>query len=197
MLSPFLVSPPEVPYPLPPSPAHQPIHSHFLTLAFPYTGHRTFTGPRDSPPIDDWPGHLLLHMQLEPWVPPCVFFDWWFSPWELWGYWLVHIVVPPMRLQTPSAPWIFSLVPSLGTLCSIQWIAVSIHFCICQALVEPLRRQLYQAPVSKHLLASIVVSKFSDSVWDGSPGGAVFGWSPVSALHFVSITPSMGILFPS
>jgi hypothetical protein len=22
-------------------------------------------------------------MQLEPWVPPCVIFGWWFSPWEL------------------------------------------------------------------------------------------------------------------
>jgi hypothetical protein len=31
-------------------------------------------------------------MQLEPQVPPCVFFDWWFSPRELWGYWLVHIM---------------------------------------------------------------------------------------------------------
>jgi hypothetical protein len=41
-------------------------------------------------------------MQLEPQVPPCVFFDWWFSPKELWGYWLVHINVPPMGLQTPS-----------------------------------------------------------------------------------------------
>jgi hypothetical protein len=37
-------------------------------------------------------------MQLEPWVPPCVFFDWWFIPWELWGYWLVLIAVPPMEL---------------------------------------------------------------------------------------------------
>jgi hypothetical protein len=35
---------------------------------------------------------------------------------------------------------------------------VSIHFCICQALADPLRRQLYQAPLSKHLLASITVS---------------------------------------
>ena len=26
----------------------------------------------------------------------CGFFYWWFSPRELWGYWLVHIVVPPM-----------------------------------------------------------------------------------------------------
>jgi hypothetical protein len=29
--------------------------------------------------------------------------------------------------------------------------AVSIHFCIYRALAEPLRRELYQAPVSKHL----------------------------------------------
>jgi hypothetical protein len=26
---------------------------------------------------------------------------WCFSPWKLWGYWLVHIVVPP---------WVFSLL---------------------------------------------------------------------------------------
>jgi hypothetical protein len=37
---------------------------------------------------------------------------------------------------------------------------VSIHFCICQALAEPLRRQLYQAPVSKLLLASAIVPGF-------------------------------------
>jgi hypothetical protein len=30
--------------------------------------------------------------------------------------------------------------------------AVSIYLCICEALAEPLRRELYQAPVSKHLL---------------------------------------------
>jgi hypothetical protein len=26
-----------------------------------------------------------------------------------------------MGLQTPSVPWVLSLGPSLGTLCSIQW----------------------------------------------------------------------------
>ena len=115
--------------PPPPAPASWPWHSSIL-------GHRTFTGPRPSPPIDDLLGHPLLHMQ-EPWVPPCVFFGWRFSPRELWGYWLVHIVVPPMGLQTPSAPWVLSLAPSLGTLCFIQWmVAESIHFCICQALVR-------------------------------------------------------------
>jgi hypothetical protein len=84
-----------------------------------------------------------------------------------------------MGLQTPSAPWVLSLAPLLGTLCSVQWMAMSIYFCICQALAEPLRRQRYQAPVSKLLLASTIVSGFGDCIWDGSPGGAAMfltGW---------------------
>jgi hypothetical protein len=47
------------------------------------------------------------------------------------GYWLVHIVVPPIGLQTPSAPWVISLAPPLGTLCPIKYLTVSIHFCVC------------------------------------------------------------------
>jgi hypothetical protein len=112
----------------------------------------------------------------------CFFFEWWYTSKELWGYWLVHIDVPPMGLQTPSAPWVLSLAPSLGTLCSVQWMTVSIHFCICQALVEPHKRQLYQAPVSKHLLVSTIVSGFGDCMWDGSPSGAVSGWSFLQVL---------------
>jgi hypothetical protein len=27
------------------------------------------------------------------------------------GYWLVHIVVPPIGLQFPIAPWVISLAP--------------------------------------------------------------------------------------
>jgi hypothetical protein len=108
--------------------------------------------------------------------PPCVLFGWWFSTWELWEYWLAHIVVPPLGLQTPSAPWVLSLAPPLGNLCSVQWLAVSIHFCICQALAEPLRRQLYHAPVSKLLLTSTIVSGICNYIWDGSPGGTVTDW---------------------
>jgi hypothetical protein len=37
MLSHLLVSPPKTPYPLPSPLAHQPTHSCFLALAFPYT----------------------------------------------------------------------------------------------------------------------------------------------------------------
>jgi hypothetical protein len=100
----------------------------------------------------------------------------------------VHIVVSPMGLQTPSGPWVLSLVPSLGTLCSAQWMTVSIHFCICQVLVESLWGQLYQAPVSKHLLASTIVSGFNDCIWDGSPGGAVSGWLLLQSLfHILSL----------
>ena len=44
-------------------------------------------------------GHLLIHMHLETRAP---------------GYWLVHIVVPPIGLQTPLAPWVLSLASPLG-----------------------------------------------------------------------------------
>jgi hypothetical protein len=43
----------------PPTPAPWPWHSPILR-------HKTFTGPRASPPIDDRLGLPLLHMQLEP-----------------------------------------------------------------------------------------------------------------------------------
>ena len=48
------------------------------------------------------------------------------------------------------------------------WLRASTYV-YCQALAETLRRQLYQAPVSKHLLASTIVSGF---------GGLFMGWIP-------------------
>jgi hypothetical protein len=83
------------------------------------------------------------------------------------GWLTFFFFVPTMGLQTPSAPSVLSLAPPLGSLCSVQWFAENIHLCICQALTEPLRRQLHQAPVSKHLWASTIVSGFGDCVWDG------------------------------
>jgi len=47
---------------------------------------------------------------------------------------------------------------------------------------EPLRRQLYQAPVSKHFLASAIVTGFGGCIWDGSPGGAVSRWPFLQSL---------------
>ena len=175
----FLQKPP---IPSHPPHAHQPNHFYFWPWKSPILGYITFTGPRASIPIDDKLGYLLLYMQLEPWVPSCVFFDWWFRPRELCGYWLVHIVLSPMGLQTLSGPWELFLAPSLGTLCFVYWMAVSIHFCICQELAEPFRRQLYQAPVSKLLLESTIVSGLDGCLWVGSPGGAVSGWSFLQSL---------------
>jgi hypothetical protein len=122
-------------------------------------------------------------MQLEPWVPRCVLVGWQFSLWEFWGYWLAHIVVPPMGLQNPLTPLVLSLVP-LRTLCSVKWLADSIHLCISQDQVEHLRRQLYQAPVSKDFFASIIVSGFGDCIWDESPGGTVSGWPFLQSLLY-------------
>jgi hypothetical protein len=116
----------------PPTPASLPLHSSTL-------GHRAFMGPRASSPIDAQQGYFLLHMWLEPWVPPCVLLGWWFRS---WGLWLVDIVLP-MGLQTPSVPPVLSLTPPLGTLYSVQWLTVNICLCICQALAEPLSRQLH------------------------------------------------------
>jgi hypothetical protein len=117
MLSPFLISPhPETLYSIPSPPAtmkvcpHPSTHPCLHTLAL-TLGHQAFMGTRASSPIDDWQGHPLLPIWLEPWVPPCVLLGWWFRPWELW---LVDIVVLPMGLQTPSAPSVISLTPPLG-----------------------------------------------------------------------------------
>ena len=101
-------------------------------------------------------------------------------------------------MQTPLTPWVLSLARSFLSLCSVLWMTVSIHFSICQALEEPLRRQLYQAPVSQLLLPSTILS---------GCGGCLWGWTTrwgslwmvipsVSIPHFVSVTPSVGVLFP-
>jgi hypothetical protein len=85
-------------------------------------------------------------MGLEPWVPPCVPFVWCFSPWELWGYGFVHIVIPSMGLQTPSTTWVLSLAPQLGTLCLVQCMAESIHLCICQCGAETKGKAIQRVP---------------------------------------------------
>ena len=77
--------------------------------------------------------------------------------------------------KAPSASSVLSLNFPLGALCSVQWLAVSILICIGQDLAEPLRRQLFQAPVRKHFLAYTIVSGFGICMWDGSPGQAVSG----------------------
>jgi hypothetical protein len=97
-----------------------------------------------------------------------------------------------MGLQIPSASWVFSLAPSLGTLCSVQWMAVSIHFYICQALAEPLRLLSASSYWHPQQCLVLVFVYGMDAL-----GSAFSGWSFLqSLLHTVSVIPSMGILFP-
>jgi hypothetical protein len=77
--------------------------------------------------------------------------------------------------KTPSDPSVLPLTSPLWSLYSVWWLVVSIRICIGQDLADPLRRQLYQAPVHKHFLASTIVSAFGVCKWDESPGGAVSG----------------------
>ena len=98
-------------------------------------------------------------------------------------FWLVDIIVPPMGLQTPSDSSAFSLTPPLGTLCSVQCLAVSIHLCTCQALADTLRRQLYQTPVSKHFLASLIVPGFGNYMEWITRWGSLWMSFPSALLH--------------
>jgi hypothetical protein len=58
---------------------HPSTHHLSIPLHWASSLHRT----KSLPSFDTRQGHPLLHMQLGPWVPPCVPFGWWFSPWEL------------------------------------------------------------------------------------------------------------------
>jgi hypothetical protein len=88
MLSLSLDSSPKIPYTLPPPPTPQPTHSQFLALPFLYTGaynlHKT-----KGLSSHWWPTRTSSAT---------------YAALGVGEYWLVHIVVPPIGLQTPSAP---------------------------------------------------------------------------------------------
>jgi hypothetical protein len=127
-----------------PHPAPLSTHSHFLALAFPCTrAYKVCQGA--SLHTDGRLGHLLLHMQLET---------------RALGVLVSSYCCSTNSVADPFSSWVLSLAPTLGALCSIQLLTVSIHFCTCQALAKPHRRQLYQVPFSKILLVYSIVSAF-------------------------------------
>jgi hypothetical protein len=80
--------------------------SHQLLPSCPgisYTGASNATGPRVATPIDTKQGHPLLYMQLEPWVPPCIFFGWWSSSQELQGSGLLTLLLHPRAANPLSS----------------------------------------------------------------------------------------------
>jgi hypothetical protein len=82
---------------------------------------------------------------------------------------MVDIVVLPMGLQTPTAPSVLN--SSMG-----DHVFSPMVGCICQALAEPPRRQIYQAPFSMDFLASTILSALV-TVYGMDPNvGAFCGW---------------------
>jgi hypothetical protein len=61
--------------------------------------HQTSTGPRASPPIAARHGYPLLHMYLEPWIPPGTLLGWWSSPWE---HWVVRLCIGQLLARPPK-----------------------------------------------------------------------------------------------
>jgi hypothetical protein len=183
MLSPSL-------FPLcnPPIPSHlllplwgcSPTHSRLTALAPPYA---------EASSLHRTKGLPFHWCQIRPWVSPCVFFGWQFSPWELWGVlvgWYCcssYGAANPFSNSSPSSNS-SSGVPMLNL--TVGYENPHLHWSGTGRACY--RRQLYQAPVSKHFLASAVLSGFDVCRWDGSLGGVVSGWPFFwSLLHSLSL----------
>jgi hypothetical protein len=150
-----------------PSPCPAPLssHSHFLALVFPCTGAYEVCNTKE--PLF-WLDHLLLHIQL-----------------EIWALW---VVVSSYCCSTYRVADPFS---SLGNFSSSSIGAPVSHpigdcehpLLYLPGSAWPHKRQLYQGPFSKILLAYTIVPAFGDWLWDGSSGGAVSGWVILSSQH--------------
>ena len=155
---------------------------YFIYLHFKFSGFPS-ANPLSHPPLPCFcegappPTHPLLPHR------PSIPLHWGIRPSQDQGPSL--LLMPD---KAPSAPSVLPLTLPLGSLCSVQWLAVSLCICVDQGLAEPLRKQLYQAPVSKYFLASTILSGFGVCMWDGSTGGAVSDWPfLLSLLHSLSL----------
>jgi hypothetical protein len=159
---------------------YPPTHFHFSALSFPYTRVSSLHGTKGlfshwcltRPSSATYMAQAMVHSMsthslvggLDPGSSGC-----WYS-------------CSTYGIANPSVPSVLTLTLPLGTPILVQWLAASPCLCPCQVLAEPLRRQLYQAPVSMHFLASTIVLASGDCIWDGSPGGAVSGWPFLQSL---------------
>jgi hypothetical protein len=186
----YLHFPSEPPPPShPPSPDDMrvlPLPTHPFPLPYPSISlHRAIEPSKDQWPLLPLMPYKAILCYICGWNHGSLHvysFCWWSSPWELLGGLVGSYCCYSYGAANTFSSFSPSLIPLLETLCSFQWLAVIIHLCICQILAEPLRRQLYQAPVSKHFLASTMVSGFGNCMWDGSPGGTVYGWPFLQSL---------------
>ena len=182
-----MVSPLKTPYPIPLLPAHQPTHSCFPVLAFPYTGASSILRTKGLP--SHWcatrsSSTAYATGAMGPFM--CTF---WLVAFPLGA---LEVLVGSYSCSSYRAESSFSSFcpissSSIGDLVVSPMVGWEDPHLICQVLSEPLRRQLCQAPLSKRLVASIIVSGLGVCMWYAFPGGAVSGWPFLqSLLHTLS-----------
>jgi hypothetical protein len=98
---------------------YPPTHSHLTALTFPI--HWGIEPSQDQGPLLPlMPTRSSSATYSAGAVGPSMCTCWLcFSPWELWGVWLIDIVVLPMELQTPLAHIVLDLTCPLGFLLSV------------------------------------------------------------------------------
>ena len=105
---------------------------------------------------------------------------------------LVETSCLPMGLFSLSASAVFPLTQQEQSLILVQWLGVSISFCLSQLLIEPLRVQSCQDPVCKDILASLILSGLGVSphpmrwipIWVGQWTSFSSASSPLFSLNF-------------
>ena len=163
MLFSFPVSPPQTPDPIhlqlclyegAPPPTH-PLLLHCPSISLCWG----IKPPQDQRlPLTLMPDKVyLLDMQLEPWVPSCVFFGWWFSPWELWVIKLVDCSYGVVITFSSFSPF---LATSIGVPMNSLMVGCKHLHLYC------LKEQLHQDSVRKDFLVSTILSGFGVCRWD-------------------------------
>jgi hypothetical protein len=189
MLSPFQVSPLETPHPITASVRvfpHLPTHPCLPALPSPYTGTSNPLRPKDLLPqmsnkailchlCGQSHGSLHVYSLLGGLVSGSSGEAGWLTlllcPWGC---------NPPQLLQSfPNS--------SIGDPMLSSMVVCKHPSPYLSGSGRASRRQVYQAPISKHFPASVIASVFGDCIWHGSPGWAVSVWPFLqSLLHTLS-----------
>jgi hypothetical protein len=173
-------------------------HSTSLPWHSPVMGHGTFPGSRNSPPVDVQQGDLLLHMQLELWVLPCLLLVSGLLPGSSeWSGWLILLlflwVANHLSSFSPFSNYSFGNPVPLSLEVGSEHLLLYLSGFGRASQEMAISGFCQQALVSIHssvwvLCLYIGWIRRSDSLW--------IAFASVSAPHFVSIFPPLSILFP-
>jgi hypothetical protein len=132
-------------------PLHPLTHSHLIALAFSYAGATSLQDQGTPLPF------ILLYICI--WSHRSIYiYTLWFMVYSLGALGdPVSWYCSSMCLQSSLIPLVLALALLLESLSSVLWLSLSICICMGQVLVEPIRKQSFQDPVSKHFLVSAIV----------------------------------------